>query len=171
MELGVFGQQLQLAVEHLQALLRNLVRHDVVDGDLQVLEAGAVEPLDALGGEQVAVGDHAGDHAVAADAGDDQVQVGMQQRLAAADGDDAGAQVGQPVEPLVHVVERHGLGMIVVLVAVGAGKIAAAHGNDVRQHRMAGGGQPLGDHPDFPRAPVRGQALRRALTASPWFSG
>ena len=84
-KIGVLGQQLQLLVEHLQALLRNLVRHDVVDRDLQVLEAGAIQPLDPLGGQQVAVGDHAGDHAVLAHARDDLVQIGMQQRLAAAD--------------------------------------------------------------------------------------
>jgi hypothetical protein len=151
-KLGVLGQQAQLAVQHLQALLRNVVRHHVVDGDLQMLEAGAVEALDALGGEQIAVGDETGDHAVAADARDDQVQLGMQQRLAAADGDDTGSQLGQLVEPLVHGLDRYRLGMIVVLVAVGAGKIAAPHGNDVRHHGMASRGQPSGDHADFPRA-------------------
>ena len=91
-KIGVFGQQLELLVQHLQALLRNIVRHDVVDADLQVVEPGAVQPLDALGGQQIAVGDHARDHAAAADVRDDLVQIGMQQRLAAADGDDGGAQ-------------------------------------------------------------------------------
>ena len=46
---GVLGQQLQFLVEHLQALLRDVVGHDVVDRDLQVFEAGAIEPLDAVG--------------------------------------------------------------------------------------------------------------------------
>src|ERR1035441_6958711 len=42
-KIGVFRQQEQFAVEHLQALLGNGVRHDVVDGDLQMLQAGAIE--------------------------------------------------------------------------------------------------------------------------------
>ena len=45
-----------------------------------------------------------------------------------------------------------GFGMIVVLVAVGAGEIAAPHGNDVRQDGMVGGRQPLGDHQPLARA-------------------
>ena len=52
-KLGVLGQQAQLAVQHLQALLRNIVRHHVVDRNLQMVEARAVEPLDALRRQQV----------------------------------------------------------------------------------------------------------------------
>ena len=70
-EVGVLGEELELLVEDLEALLRDFVGLEVVDGDLQVVEAGAVEALDALGHEQVAVGDHAGHAAVVADAGDD----------------------------------------------------------------------------------------------------
>ncbi len=58
-KLGVLGQQRQFLVEHLEALLRNVVRLHVVDADLQVLEPGAIQPLDAIGHQQVAVGDHA----------------------------------------------------------------------------------------------------------------
>jgi len=152
---GVLGQHTQFLVEHLEALLGNVVGHDVIDGDLQVLEPGAVEALDALGGEQVAIGDDAGDHAVAANARQDGVQVGMQQRLAAADGDDGGSQVGQAAKPLAHHFERYGFGMVVVFVAVGAREIAAAHGNDVRHDGMVRGGQPLGDHPNLTDAPVQ----------------
>src|ERR1017187_255648 len=72
---GVLRQQQQFPVEHLQALLRNGVRQDIVDGDLQMLQAGAVEALDALRGKQVAVGDHARDDAVVAYAGDQQVEI------------------------------------------------------------------------------------------------
>jgi len=73
-KLGVFGEQLQFPVEQLEALLGHLVGHHVVDRDLEVIEPRAVEPLDAFGGQQVAVGDHPRDHSVAADAGDDCVQ-------------------------------------------------------------------------------------------------
>ena len=67
-KLGVLGQHLELLVEHLQALLRDVVGIQVVDGDLHVVEAGAVKALDPLDVEQVAVGDHAGDGAGAAHA-------------------------------------------------------------------------------------------------------
>ena len=49
-EVGVFGQPLQLLVEQPQALLRDFVRLDVVDADLEVVEPGLVERLDALAG-------------------------------------------------------------------------------------------------------------------------
>ena len=56
---GVLGQQLQFLIEHLEAFLRDFVRHRVVDADLQIFESRAVQPLDALGRQQVAVRDHA----------------------------------------------------------------------------------------------------------------
>ena len=49
-EVGVFGQPLQLLVEEAQALLRYFVGFDVVDADLQVVEPGLVQRLDALAG-------------------------------------------------------------------------------------------------------------------------
>ena len=148
-KLGVLGQELQLLVQHLQALFRDFVGHDVVDRDLQVLQAGAVEALDALRGEQVAIGDHSRDHPVAADAGDDLVEFGVQQGFAAADGNDGGAEGGQVVEPLIHDVERHRFREVVVLVAIGTRKVAAAHGDDVRQNRMVAIGQPVCNHSDL----------------------
>ena len=77
-KIGVLGQKLELSVQHLQALFRNLVGRDIVDADLQVVQPRAVQAFDALGGEQVAVGDHARDHALAADVRDDQIQIRMQ---------------------------------------------------------------------------------------------
>ena len=55
------------------------------------------------------------------------------------------------IEPLVHGLQRNRLGEIVVLVAIGASQVAAAHGNDVRQNRMIGGGQAFIDHPQLAR--------------------
>ena len=146
---GVLGQQTELLIEHLEAFLGNLVRLHVIDADLKVLEAGAIQPLDALGGQKVAVGDHPGDHAVLADAPDDEVELRVQQRLPAADGDDGGAERRQAINPPVHLLNRHGRRVIVVLIAVGAGKVAAADRDDVRQNGMARGEQPFGDHPPF----------------------
>ena len=162
-KIGVFGQQLQFPVEHLQALLGDRVRHDVVDRDLQVLQPGAIQPLDAFGRQQVAVGDHAGDHAVLADARDDQVEIGVQQGFAAGDGNDGGAERRQVVQPRVHCVHRNGLREIVKLVAIGARQVAAAHGDDVRQDGMVGGGQPLCNHPELARTPLCGQKCATQL--------
>ncbi len=83
MKVGVLGQQLQLAIENFQAFLRDLVRIDVVDRNLQPLQSGAIQPLDTLGDQKVPIGDQSGDHAVGADAADQVIELGMHQRLAA----------------------------------------------------------------------------------------
>ena len=66
---GVLGKELELLVEHFEAFLRDFVGLGVVDADLQVFKAGAIEALDAVGHQQIAVGDHAGDDAVAGGCG------------------------------------------------------------------------------------------------------
>jgi CheY-like chemotaxis protein len=66
-EFGIPGEPLELLVEHLQALLRCGVRVHVVDADLQIIEAGAIETHDPLRRQQVAVGDqgcNAADHSM-----------------------------------------------------------------------------------------------------------
>jgi len=63
---------------------------------------------------------------------------GLQQRLAAGDGDDRGAEAAQMVDTPLHLLDGHGVGDAVELVAVGAGKVAAAHGHDVRHVGMRG---------------------------------
>ena len=94
-EVRVFGQQFEFSIRALQALLGDFVRHDIVDRELQVFEAGAVQAVDSLRGEQVAIGDDGGNASVTADgAGVDFVEVGVEQRFSAADGDDAGAKIG-----------------------------------------------------------------------------
>src|SRR3954471_2927749 len=94
---GVLREQLQLLVEHLEALLRDIVGHHVVDGDLHVVKAGVVEALDALGDQQIAVGDHAGDGAVGADAANDVVELRVKQRLAATNSNDGRPQAAELV--------------------------------------------------------------------------
>ena len=144
-EVGVLGEHAELGVEDFEGLLRDVVGHDVVDGDLHVVEAGAVEALDAVGHQQVAVGDHAGDGAGLADLADDVVEFGVQQRLAAGDGDDGGAEAAEVVDAAAHLVDGDGVGDVVELVAVGAGQVAAAHGHDVRHVRVRRGGDGGGD--------------------------
>ena len=78
----------------------------------------------------------------------------VQQRLASADGNDRGAERRQQIDAVEHLLQRDGLGEIVELVAVGAGKIAAADGNQVRQDRVALGGKPFGNHAPLAQARV-----------------
>ena len=62
----------------------------------------AVQLLDPLRDEEVAVGDQAGHHAADADMADQGVEIRVQHRLAAAEGDDRGAEVGQLVDAPAH---------------------------------------------------------------------
>src|SRR5215470_12417510 len=158
-KIGVFGQQYQLLVEHLQAFFGHVVGNSVVDADLKVLEARAIQLSNAVRRQQIAVGDQASNDPGFADAYDDGVELRMQQRLAAADGDDGGAHRAEPVDPAEHLVERHGFRKIVEFVAVGTGKIAAPDGNDMSQQRMARGHQTLRNHAHFAQLTVRRKKL------------
>ncbi len=70
-EVGMLGEQLQLLVQHLQALLRDLVRSNVVDRNLQPFQPGAVQALNTFRHQQIAVRDQPGDHAAFANAVND----------------------------------------------------------------------------------------------------
>ncbi len=105
LKFGVFGEQHQLLVQNLQAFLGSFVGQGIVDADLQVLEPGAIQPFDALPRKQVAIGDHPGQDSVAAHSGDDAVEIGMQQGLAAALRNDGRSQFRQPVDSPQHLLE------------------------------------------------------------------
>ncbi len=156
-KVGVLGEHLEFPVEDLEALLRDVVGHDVVDGDLHVIESGLVQALDAIGHQEVAVGDHAGDGAGFADAGDDVVEVGVQQRLSAGDGDDGGSEAAEVVDAAEHFVERYGVGEVVEFVAIGAGEIAAAHGDDVRHVGVVGRAEGVADGADLAGLAAHGE--------------
>jgi hypothetical protein len=51
---------------------------------------------------------------------DDLIEFGMEQRLAAALRDDGGPEFAELIDPPEHLGKRHGLGDVVVLVAVRA---------------------------------------------------
>src|SRR6185437_15563155 len=95
MEIGVFGKNLQLLVQHLQALLGNLVRHNIVDADLQVIQTSIIQPPYPIGGQKIAVRDQSGQDRIFTYRPDDVIQIRMKQRLAAAHGDDSGSQLAQ----------------------------------------------------------------------------
>jgi hypothetical protein len=80
----------------------------------------------------------------------------VQQGFAAADDDQRGAEFGQAVDATMHFLDWHRRGNVVVLVAVGAGEIAAPHGDDMHLDGMVGGNEPLRDHLEFAKGPARG---------------
>ena len=108
-KLGVLGQQLQLLVENLQALFRNFVGVDVVYGDLEPLETGAVQALNALRDQKISVGDQSRDHAVGADAANHVIEFRMEQRLSAGNCDHGCAESAQLVDAAEHFFGGHGL--------------------------------------------------------------
>src|SRR5439155_16208125 len=83
------------------------------------------------------------------------VEAGMHERLSPAHRDHRRPEVGELVEPGQHRREGHRLRGRIVLVAVGAGQVAAAHRHDLGKDGMAAveeGPHRLGHHP---RQPVR----------------
>lgn len=157
MKVRVLRQKLQLLIEDLEALLRDIVRLDVIDADLQELKARAIESLDAVRGQKITVGNDSGDGAIVPNPANDFVQVGMQQRLPAADGDHRGAKGTEPVDASAHFVERHWLREVIELIAIRARKIAAAHGDDMSQQGMLRRQQRLGDHAPALHCSVRSE--------------
>src|SRR4051812_11543817 len=105
-EVGVFLQELQLLVEDFEAFHGDFVGLHVVDGYLQVVEAGSVERLDALDGQQISVGDESSDRADLANARDNALELRMQQWLAAGDGDEAYAEASEMVDATLHLFGR-----------------------------------------------------------------
>jgi len=82
-EVSMFGKQLQLLIQNLQGLFRDVIRHHVIDTDLQMVKASAVQALNAIGREQITVGDQAHQDGIRAHVRDDLVELRVQQRLAA----------------------------------------------------------------------------------------
>src|SRR5580698_3329841 len=112
-KVSVFGEHAKLSVQNLQGLLRNLVRHHVVDRDLHVIEAGLVKAVNAIWHQQIAVRDHSGDGACLAHRANDVVELGVQQRLAAGDGDYGSAETAELADSPAHLVDVDGLGEVV----------------------------------------------------------
>src|SRR5438132_11245115 len=146
MKIGVLGQQLEFLVQNFQTFLGNLVGTDVVDGNLQPLEAGSVQSLNAVRKQQIAVGDQAGDHAVVADVANHVVELWMQQWVATGDGDNRRAQLGELVHSLEHFAGGHGLGDVITFVAVGTCEVATANGKNIRKQRVIGGSERTHHH-------------------------
>lgn len=118
-----------------------------------------VELADAVGAEEVSVGDEGGDAAMLADLADLLVEVGMEEWFASAEGDDFGAEGGEEIDATKHLYGWHWIGDLVVFVAVCAGEIAAANGNDVGEDGMVARLERAGDHARLTKAARQGVDL------------
>ena len=94
----------------------------------------------------------------------------MQQRLPTANGHDRRAEFGEAIDTPVHGLNRHRLGDIVVLVAVGAGEIAAPHRDDVRHYGMIDVCQSLADHPKLAYPTLGGRKVSLHARGRLWGS-
>src|SRR5262245_29970937 len=68
----------------------------------------------------------------------DLVDLRMHHRFAARDRYDRRPELGELVDPLEHRLDRHRIGGLVVLIAVGAREIASPHRHDVHEYGMLG---------------------------------
>ena len=65
------------------------------------------------------------------------------------------------VDAAEHLIDRDGLGDLVVLVAIGAGEVAEAHGDDLRHDDVMGGRQGVTHDAQLPQ--LAGSNLDPAL--------
>ena len=78
----------------------------------------------------------------------------MHQRLASAEGYNTRSERSQTIYPARQRFERHGLGRVIIFVAVGAGEVASSSDNQMDKNRMARGEQPPSDHSEFASQPI-----------------
>src|SRR5215471_8427113 len=159
LELRMLGQPLEFSVEHLQAFLGDFVRPDIVDADLKVVESGAVQSPDALRSKQVSIGDERRDRAAMANAVDNLIEIGMEQGLATANGDDRCAELRKAVDAAQHEFGRDRVRDIIELIAITTGKIAAADRHDVGHDGMPARLHRPGHHPSLTHMEGRSKQL------------
>ena len=80
---------------------------------------------------------------------------GMQHRLAAAESDTANSEIRKKVRPTTQVVNWNRSRKVVVLVAIGAGNVAAACRNEVGEDRVILIREGLHYHPGLPHGAVQ----------------
>jgi hypothetical protein len=114
-----------------------------------MIEAGAIELLDAIARQQVAVGDQGRNHAAAADMTDDPLELRVEERLSAAQRDDAGAKRGKSIDPAKQFGGRHRSRVVVVLIAICTRQVAAPGGNQVRRYGCVLMAEGTNQHPGF----------------------
>ena len=78
MKVSILRQNLKLSIQNFKAFFRDIVRHDVIDADLEVVETRIVQALDALGREQISVCDQAGQGGISSNTANDVIEVRME---------------------------------------------------------------------------------------------
>src|SRR5207244_12186595 len=66
-EFRALREVLELLIQHLQTLLRDLVQQNVIDADLQMVEACTIQPCDAIPTQKIPVRNERRDHAALPD--------------------------------------------------------------------------------------------------------
>ena len=119
-----------------------------------MIQARFIQILNTIWHQQISISNQTCQTTVMADAGDDLIQIWMQQRFPTTDHDQRGTQTMQMVDALQHYVNINWLGKIVEFVAIGARQIAASHGNQVSLDNMIGVQKPMRNEAKFPSAPT-----------------
>ena len=101
-------------------------RIDVVDRDLQVVQAGFVQLLDLFDLKVIPVRDQPGDHAMMSNACNDLVDLGVHHRFAAGDRDHGRTKFSELIDPRQHRFDRHRIARLIELVTVSTRQIATA---------------------------------------------
>src|SRR5438270_5195955 len=133
----VRGEPLEFFVEHIQALLRDLIGTHIVDADLKMIESGAVQKFDACGSKQIAIGDQGRDAAVTANPLNNSIQVWVQKGFATAYGNDGSSKFRKAIYAPQNIDGCNRFREIVVLVAVSARQVAPADRHDMRHNRVS----------------------------------
>ena len=92
-----------------------------------------------------------------ADAPYDVVELGVQERLAPAERDDAGAKFRQPVHAAKDLIGTNGRRMVVELIAVGASQVTAAYRDEVGGDRPILEPKGFDEHAGLAERPLRFQ--------------
>jgi hypothetical protein len=74
-----------------------------------MVEARPIQPLDPVARQEIPVRDERRNHPATANVGNDRFQVGVQQRLTAAERYDASPELRQPINALQQIGCRHRL--------------------------------------------------------------
>ena len=87
----------------------------------------------------------------------DVVEIGVQERLASAERDDAGAKFRQPVHAAKNLIGTDGRRVVVELIAIGASQITAAYGDEVGGDRPILEPKRFDEHAGLAERPLRFQ--------------
>ncbi len=153
-KLSIFGQPLQLSIQNLQTFFRNLVRLDIIDADLQIVESRSVQGFNPIWNQQVSICDERSDGAASAGSPYQKVEIGMQGGLATAECNDAGAKRAKLIDAPQHLAGWNRIRVFVEFIAIGTSQVALPDGHNLRKNRVIPRCHGPGEHPRFPPLPM-----------------